>query len=128
LSTGIALSDDPAGARGQDWGRLIMVRGGAPDPRDVTLVERAATTLALGRLLEHERESLERQAHRTILGAFLGHGYASPAEAEARARALGMPVTGRRLLSVVIRLVSPARLPGALRPLRLAHRVNSPPR
>src|SRR5260370_6694463 len=95
------------GARGQDWGRLIMVRGGAPDPRDVTLVERAATTLALGRLLEHERESLERQAHRTILGVFLGHGYASPAEAQARARALGGPVTGRRLLSVVVRLVSP---------------------
>jgi PucR family transcriptional regulator, purine catabolism regulatory protein len=100
------------GARGQDWGRLVMVRDGAPGPRDVTLVERAATTLALGRLLDHERESLERQAHRTILGAFLGHGYASPAEAEARARALGVPVTGRRLLSVVIRLVSPAA-PGA---------------
>jgi purine catabolism regulator len=100
------------GARGQDWGRLVMVRAGAPGPRDVTLVERAATTLALGRLLDHERESLERQAHRTILGAFLGHGYASPAEAEARARALGVPVTGRRLLSVVIRLASPAA-PGA---------------
>ncbi len=96
------------GARGEDWGRLIMVRDRAPDPRDVTLVERAATTLALGRLLEHERESLERQAHRTILGAFLGHGYASPAEAEARARALGVPVTGRRLLFVVIRLARAA--------------------
>src|SRR5215471_20548071 len=104
------------GARGQDWGRLVMVRDGAPGPRDVTLVERAATTLALGRLLDHERESLERQAHRTILGAFLGHGYASPAEAEARARALGVPVTGRRLLSVVIRLAHPAASgPGAAR-------------
>ncbi|HEY7013699.1 MAG TPA: PucR family transcriptional regulator ligand-binding domain-containing protein [Streptosporangiaceae bacterium] len=92
------------GARGEDWGRLIMVRGGPAEPRDVALVERAATTLALGRLLDHERESLERQAHRTILGAFLGHGYAEPAEAEARARALGVPVTGRRLLAVVVRL------------------------
>jgi PucR family transcriptional regulator, purine catabolism regulatory protein len=92
------------GARGEDWGRLIMVRGRPAEPRDVALVERAATTLALGRLLEHERESLERQAHRTILGAFLGHGYAEPAEAEARARALGVPVTGRRLLAVVVRL------------------------
>jgi purine catabolism regulator len=100
------------GARGEDWGRLIMARDRAPEPRDVTLVERAATTLALGRLLDHERESLERQAHRTILGAFLGHGYAGPAEAEARARALGVPVTGRRLLSVVIRL-APAAAPGS---------------
>ena len=92
------------GARGEDWGRLIMVRGGPAEPRDVALVERAATTLALGRLLDHERESLERQAHRTILGAFLGHGYAEPAEAEARARALGVPVAGRALLAVVVRL------------------------
>jgi purine catabolism regulator len=94
------------GARGEDWGRLIMARGSAPEPRDVALVERAATTLALGRLLDHQRESLERQAHRTILSAFLGHGYADPADSEARARALGVPVAGRRLLPVVVRLVS----------------------
>jgi PucR family transcriptional regulator, purine catabolism regulatory protein len=93
------------GARGEDWGRLIMARGSAPEPRDVALVERAATTLALGRLLDHQRESLERQAHRTILSAFLGHGYADPGDAEARARALGVPVAGRRLLPVVVRLV-----------------------
>jgi purine catabolism regulator len=72
----------------------------------VALVERAATTLALGRLLDNQRESLERQAHRTILGAFLGQGYADPADAEARARALGVPVAGRRLLPVVVRLVN----------------------
>jgi purine catabolism regulator len=92
------------GARGEDWGRLIMVRGAAPATGDAALIERAATTLALGRLLDHQRESLERQAHRTIISAFLGHGYADPEDAEARARALGVPVTGRRLLSVVIRL------------------------
>jgi PucR family transcriptional regulator, purine catabolism regulatory protein len=92
------------GARGEDWGRLIMARGNAPEPRDLALLERAATTLALGRLLDHQQESLERQAHRTILGAFIGHGYADHADAEARARALGVPVAGRRLLPVVIRL------------------------
>jgi PucR family transcriptional regulator, purine catabolism regulatory protein len=89
------------GARGQDWGRLIMLRGGAPVPGDEALIERAATTLALGRLLDHQRESLERHAHRTILSAFLGNGYA---EAEARALALGVPVTGRLLVAVVVRL------------------------
>ena len=91
------------GARGQDWGRLIMVRGAPPAPRDLALLERAATTLALGRLLDRQRESLERQAHRSILAAFLGHGYGDPAEAQARARALGVPVAGRRLLAVVVR-------------------------
>jgi PucR family transcriptional regulator, purine catabolism regulatory protein len=101
------------GARGEDWGRLIMARGSPAEPRDVALVERAATTLALGRLLDHQRESLERQAHRTILGAFLGHGYADPGDAEARARALGVPVAGRRLLPVVVRLAGSSGAGGA---------------
>lgn len=90
------------GARGQDWGRLIMVRGVPPPPGDVTLIERAATTLALGRLVDHQQASLERQAHQRILAAFLGNGYA-PAEAEARLRALGVPVAGRQLVAIVVR-------------------------
>jgi purine catabolism regulator len=94
------------GARGQDWGRLILARGGQPGPGDEALIERAATTLALGRLLEHQRESLERQAHRTILATFLGHGYGDHAEAEARARALGVPVAGRLLIALVVRVGS----------------------
>jgi purine catabolism regulator len=92
------------GARGQDWGRLILVRGASPAPGDEALIERAATTLALGRLLDHQRESLERQAHRTILATFLGMGYGEQAEAEARARALGVPVAGRLLVAVVVRV------------------------
>src|SRR5215469_12904409 len=92
------------GARGQDWGRLVLVRGDQPAPGDEALIERAATTLALGRLLDHQRESLERQAHRTILGTFLGPGYGDHAEAEARARALGVPVSGRVLVAMVVRV------------------------
>jgi len=92
------------GARGEDWGRLIMLRAAAAAVGDVAMIERAATTLALGRLLDHREQSLERQAHRTILAAFLGHGYADQGEAEARARALGVPVTGRLLIAVVVRL------------------------
>jgi PucR family transcriptional regulator, purine catabolism regulatory protein len=95
------------GARGEDWGRLIMLRGRPPEPGDIALIERAATTLALGRLLDHQEQSLERQAHRAILAAFLGHGYGDQAEAEARARALGVPVTGRSLVAVVVRLADP---------------------
>jgi len=106
------------GARGEDWGRLIMLRG-KPAPGDQALIERAATTLALGRLLEHRQESIERQAHRTILSAFLGHGYVDAADAEARARALGVPVAGRLLVAVVVRValsdptVPDATVPGA---------------
>ncbi|MDH2425263.1 PucR family transcriptional regulator [Sphaerisporangium sp. TRM90804] len=92
------------GARGHDWGRLILFLDAPPGPRDIVLAERAATTLALGRLLERHQESLERQAHGTILTGILTHAYADPDEAAARARAVGVPLTGRNLISVVLRL------------------------
>ncbi|GLV49420.1 CdaR family transcriptional regulator [Thermobispora bispora] len=94
------------GARGQDWGRLILFCEGPPSPRDIVLAERAATTLALSRLLERHQESLERQAHGTVLSGILSHAYSDPDEAAARARALGVPLTGRRLLSAVIRPIT----------------------
>ncbi|WP_113699118.1 PucR family transcriptional regulator [Nonomuraea lactucae] len=95
------------GARGQDWGRLILLCDAAPSPRELVLAERAATTLALGRLLERHQESLERQAHGTIITGILTHAYADPDEAAARARAVGVPLTGRKLVSVVIRPIDP---------------------
>ncbi|ROO83450.1 CdaR family transcriptional regulator [Actinocorallia herbida] len=91
------------GARGEDWGRLILLAGAAPTPRETVLVERAATTLALGRLLDRHEASLERQAHGTIISAILAHAYSDPQEAAARARALGVQLSGRRLLGVVVR-------------------------
>lgn len=91
------------GARGQDWGRLILIGAGPPSPRHVVLAERAATTLALTRLVERQRESLERQTHRTILTSIVHHVYADPAEAALRARAVGVHLTGRRLLAAVLR-------------------------
>ncbi|MEW9534567.1 PucR family transcriptional regulator [Microbispora sp. NPDC049125] len=95
------------GARGQDWGRLILLCDSRPSPRDIVLAERAATTLALSRLLERHQESLERQAHGTIITGILTHAYSDPDEAAARARAVGVPLTGRRLISAVIRLTAP---------------------
>src|SRR3954470_13011142 len=86
------------GARGEDWGRLIIAGSDPPSPREVVLIERAATTLALGRLLEQHAQSLERQAHGSIISGILAHAYSDPQEAAARARALGVPLTGRRVL------------------------------
>ena len=80
---------------------------------DELLLSRAAATLALGHLLTSQAESLERQAHRTLISALIeGSGFAaspgSPAggegEAAARARAMGVEVTGRDLVAVVVRL------------------------
>ncbi|HEY5985502.1 MAG TPA: PucR family transcriptional regulator ligand-binding domain-containing protein, partial [Streptosporangiaceae bacterium] len=91
------------GARGEDWGRFILVCQTPPNPADTVLVERTATTLALARLLTRQHESLERQAHATLISAILAQAFTDPDEAEVRARALGVPVTGRQLITVVIR-------------------------
>jgi len=93
----------PVGARGEDWGRVILVCAGPPRPADTVLVERAATTLALGRLLTRQQESVERQAHRTLISAIIAQAHADPAEAAMRSRALGVPVDGRQLVAVVLR-------------------------
>src|SRR5918999_1828129 len=78
----------------------------------VLAADSAGTALALGRLLDRHAESLERQAHGTIITGILAHTYADPREAAARARALGVPLSGRRLLAVVVRpLAGPAQPP-----------------
>jgi purine catabolism regulator len=99
------------GARGEDWGLLILVCDRPPAPADTVLLERAATTLALGRLLTRQRESLERQAHRTLISGIISQAHADPAEAAVRARALGVPVDGRQLIALVLRFRDPD--PGA---------------
>jgi purine catabolism regulator len=90
------------GARGQDWGRLLM-RVAAADARYVILIERAASTLALGRLIDPDPDGPQR----TLLQALLNH--AMPVEeVMLRARALGVPLERRRLVGVVIRPASAA--------------------
>ncbi len=92
------------GARGEDWGRVILGCDAPPSGPDTVLIERAASTLALGRLLTRQQESLERQAHRTLISAIVDSAHADPGEAAARARALGVPVTRRQLIAAIARL------------------------
>jgi purine catabolism regulator len=98
----------PVGARGEDWGRVILVCDGPPRGTDTVLIERAATTLALGRLLTRHAESLDRQAHRTLITGIISQALADPAEAAVRSRALGVPVDGRQLIAMVLRLRDPS--------------------
>ncbi|MEU6073546.1 PucR family transcriptional regulator [Micromonospora sp. NPDC047074] len=120
------------GARGQDWGRLLLrwpgggdldtgrgsfdpaPEGGAapegdvgrpaaaPPTRLTILVERAASTLALGRLIRRDAEGLERQLHRTLLTALLDHSRPVD-EVALRARALGVVLERRHLVGVMVR-------------------------
>ena len=98
----------PVGAQGEDWGRVILVCSGPPAALDLALLERAATTLALGRLLTRQRESVERQAHRTLISEIISQAHADPAEAAMRSRALGVPVDGRQLIALVLRFRDPS--------------------
>ncbi|TCB98333.1 PucR family transcriptional regulator [Micromonospora zingiberis] len=115
------------GARGEDWGRLLLrwptgdtlsgTDGGAPPHGDASarvgavpapptrltiLVERAASTLALGRLIRRDAEGLERQIHRTLLTALLDRSRPVD-EVALRARALGLMLDRRHLVGVVVR-------------------------
>ncbi|MFC9257653.1 PucR family transcriptional regulator [Amycolatopsis thailandensis] len=90
------------GARGHDWGRLVLVCGDPPPHRHVVVAERAASALAVHRLVAKDTDSLERQAHRAILTELLANPV-PPAELTARASALGVPLTGRLLVGVAVR-------------------------
>src|SRR6266496_2905936 len=82
----------PVGARGENWGRVILACGQPPAPLDTALIERTAAALALTRLIARQRETLERQVHRTLISAILEQAGADAGEAAVRARALGVPV------------------------------------
>jgi purine catabolism regulator len=96
------------GARGQDWGRLVLVSPHGVVPRDHVLLERGAATVALSRLVERDRESLERQSHRALLSDLLTAS-APTADVAIRAAALGVTLEGRVLVAVIMRLTAPAR-------------------
>ena len=73
--------------------------GRQPPHRQVVVAERAASALAVHRLVARDREGLERHAHRTLL-----HRAARPSpqrpDLAARAAALGVPLERRQLLGV----------------------------
>jgi len=90
------------GARGHDWGRLVLLCDEPPAPRVTVLAERAAATLAVNRLVTREVDSLERQSHISLLTALRDHQL--PAEEIAlRSGALGVPLVRRRLTALVVR-------------------------
>lgn len=93
----------PVEFQGERWGRVVMLP--SPDDRafsaeDVTILERAAMTLTIARLIHST--AWERRAHRTVLHDIAEQRYRSPGEARARAAALGLPVTDASFLAVLV--------------------------
>jgi purine catabolism regulator len=84
----------PVGPYRQEWGRLVAPRGrgtdGDADDRTVTTLERAAQALALHRMVEQDRTSLELRAQSGLVDDLLRGRIRDESEATARAHALGL--------------------------------------
>jgi purine catabolism regulator len=93
----------PVEFQGERWGRVVMLS--SPDAKaftaeDVTVLERAAMTLTIARLIHST--AWERRAHRSVLHDIAEQRYRSPSEARARAAALGLPADDASFLAVLV--------------------------
>jgi purine catabolism regulator len=91
-------------ARGEVWGRLVLLPDGEPSALQFMVLERAATALTLNRLLEQQQDPMELQAHRTALADIIDRRFESAEDIHARTAALGVPTARRQLVAVVVEL------------------------
>ena len=89
------------GSRGNDWARLVLVCAEPPLHQHVVIAERAASALAVHRLLARDRDTLERQTHRTLLTELLAAGMPAP-DLATRTAALGVPLEDRALVGIAV--------------------------
>ncbi|MEU8983870.1 PucR family transcriptional regulator ligand-binding domain-containing protein [Streptomyces sp. NPDC048309] len=99
------------GARGKDWGRLLLLparrRGGTTTTEvqselPFLILRRGAETLALNQLIGASEEYAERQAHAALLRAVLAHSLTAK-EAALRSRAMGLPLENCQLIGIAVR-------------------------
>jgi purine catabolism regulator len=86
----------PVAARGTQWGELIALPGPPHPAGPATVLEQAATALALSRLADGEGAWSGLRAE-GLIAALLGERYTTVADIEARLEASGFPVHGRTL-------------------------------
>lgn len=94
----------PVAARGETWGRLALMESEVPSSNHVRIIlERAAVGLVLNRLVERDRDTLELQAHRSLVRDLVS-GTVSPAALQARAEALGFETEHRVLVAGYVKV------------------------
>lgn len=109
LTAGEGWTACPVGPYREEWGRLIAPQIGAADGRAVMTLERAAQALALHRMVEQNRSSLELRAQSGLVDDLRRGRITDEAEATARAHALGL----RPALTYVPMAVRLRESPGA---------------
>jgi purine catabolism regulator len=93
----------PVGARGQMWGRLVLLPEFPTKPLQETILELGATNLALHLLIERDEQLLEHQTHRTLITDIIERNYTSPDEIHTRAKSLGMLTRRQTLVAMIVR-------------------------
>lgn len=96
----------PVEGRGIRWGSLLAAPGPPHPAGRTTVLEQAATALALARLADGEG-AWELLSQRRLLASLVEQRYATTADAQARLEASGFPVRGRRLQALAADAVSP---------------------
>lgn len=86
----------PVAARGTRWGELVALPGPPHPAGRATVLEQAATALALSRLADGEG-AWSRLRAEGLIAAVLGERYTTVADIEARLEASGFPLRGRAL-------------------------------
>ena len=86
----------PVAARGTRWGELVALPGMPHPAGRATVLEQAATALALSRLADGEG-AWSRLRAEGLVAVVLGDRYTTVADIEARLEASGFPLRGRAL-------------------------------
>ncbi|HEY1762369.1 MAG TPA: PucR family transcriptional regulator [Acidimicrobiales bacterium] len=110
LSDGEHWLTTPVAARGQAWGRLILMSAAPATALQQTILELGATNLALHLLIERDEHLLEYQTHRTLIGDILNHNYLSPEEIHTRAMSLGVVMRRQFVAAMVLQFECEAPL------------------
>lgn len=94
------------GPAGRGTGRLLLHTSSAPPARFVSLLERAAATIAVQRTHARDRDTLVRRTHLSLMLGLLADS-TSP-DLIRRCELSGLPVSRRTLIGVSVRPVSAA--------------------
>ncbi|WP_344683504.1 helix-turn-helix domain-containing protein [Saccharopolyspora taberi] len=93
----------PVGVGTERWGRLVLPAEAPDAPRAKMVLERAAQSLQLHRMLQQERDALVVHALGGLLQDMLSGRINDDTEAVVRAKALGLK-TGKHYVPVVVRV------------------------
>lgn len=120
----VALFDEwlvvPVEARDACWGYLVALPGEPHPAGRLAVLEQGAIALALGRLADHDGDEWLRVCHQHLLDMLLGRRFADLAGASARVEAAGLPLTGRKLVALIVADRTSAFPPSAIAAIKSA--------